>query len=755
MFNDDNYVDLDGVDSDGFSLESILAEFKGEAFLSGDKKTPTELLDREAQRIIREATEGFEAEKNESAADEPVPAQSSKIIYFNTAAETVSIPYPVAETAEPTPPEPAIAPREEQVWENPFTGEMEYTAAGRAAKLKAEKKDGDTLFSEKSQTQESESDDSIVADVEKAIERELGNVEPPEVTGKKIFTLFESPLTGDGAFDDREDEAPAEPDLSDAAKKYAEACSSISLRLIPAALITVIMVMLTFAFEAELIIPFGIGYSRFHAIGALMAALLIVMILCADIILRGVMDLARGAPNVETLVLFSCAFSLISGAFTIFRGSPEVMTYCAVSALSLTFAAFGEKLNLRAIADTLKTSVISSEPYGVLADYNNEIDKSVLKKTFDRKDGFFNNLIHPDITESAFRYAAPVLLAAALLLSIVTAFLRSQAEYFLHIISALLAGAAPFSAMLAFSLPYITVTKSLKKSGAALAGWGGADEICNTDGACVTDNDLFPPGTLAFNGVKMYEGVHPEKAIRYTASLIIASRSGLSRIFSEALKSLGLDVINVLDFACHEGGVGALIGGERVMTGSAAFMNLLGIRVPDDMNMKNAVYTALNNKLVAMFVVDYEPVNSVQSALISILKWRIKLFFAMRDFNITPLMLEQKFKVSLEDVEYIQTRDSYTISDVNIGKEGHISAILTREGLGPFAEAVTGGRLLRAAALAATAVSILSASFAVIILFYISWTGAFFSARPGNLIVFMLSMLAVVLLICGYAKCKK
>jgi hypothetical protein len=216
-----------------------------------------------------------------------------------------------------------------------------------------------------------------------------------------------------------------------------------------------------------------------------------------------------------------------------------------------------------------------------------------------------------------------------------------------------------------------------------------------------------------------------------------------------------MDAIRVEDFNCYEGGIGGRINADQVTTGSAAFMNLQGIRIPDDMNMKNAVFTAINGNLAAMFAIEYLPVNSVQSALISMLKWRIKLFFAMRDFNITPLMLEQKFRVSLEGIEYMQARDSYTISDSYSGRQGRMAALLAREGLGPFAEAITGGRLLKTAALVATAVSVISAALGLLYMFYICWNGSFLSARPGNLLLFMISSLAAVVIACGYVKCRK
>ena len=740
--NDNILYELDDVQSEGFSLESILAEYKGSAFINGDKKTPSDKLNEEAERIVKEES-GRQALIKEAV-----------ILERNE-------PDAVLGALDFTPAPVVITDAEPQTWLNPFNDETRRLSADNAIKQGLDQKEKDILFIENYRNSMIIDQDSLVQDVEKAIERELDYGDHSGTSASNVIDFFTKTrkFEVETAFEEEsfefEEEVFEEPDLRDAVKKFAEECNSISLRSIPAAIITIVMVILTFAYEAGMIIPFGIGRVQPAAIGALIIGLLLVMILCSDIVLRGTLCLARGAPNAETLILFSCAFSIISGVFTILRGSPAVLTYCAVSALSLTFAAFGEKYNLRAITDTLKTATGSSEPYGLLADYNSDIDKSVLKKASRRIDGFYNNLMRPDVAESFFRYATPLLLAVALILSVLTAVAKGQGEYFLHILSSLLAAAAPFSALMAFSVPFTAVSRSIRKSGASIAGWGGADEICFSDGACVTDEDLFPPGTLSFNGIKLYEGVSPEKAIKYTASLIVASGSGLSRIYSEVLKTLGLSEIKVEDFACYEGGIGALLHGERVMSGSAAYMNLLGIRVPDDMNMKNAVYTSINDKLVAMFVIDYMPVSSVQSALISILKWRIKLFFAVRDFNVTPLMLEQKFKVSLEDVEYTQARDSYSISDLNTGKEGRVAAVLTREGLGPFADAVTGGRLLKSAAFVSTLISIFSAFLGVLMMFYISWSGAFLSSRPGNLMLFMLSMLGAMLVVSGYARCKR
>jgi len=821
-------------ESGGFSFESILAEVKGSAFINGDKRTPPDLLQEKADRILREAAETtvethpppqFPPQQSPLSQEFPAftdqqtpefdmrpttahqqvpefdmqsPTAEQQIPGFDMQPPTEKQPTPefvaaqYMSTAQKTPQEQVdpfqtagsqdginlgIDPDFSETDEIPMIVtplENESPQAGSQPSFMPigqteRNEDGEktVLFFNQADTNASQiqNQDTIVHNIDGQSSDESAGSEGSSSKwsfGNKSKTeLFDFDTESGGIIGqetgysyDEEDDYD-EPSLRKAVSIYTGACNSISLRVMPASVITVLMIAITYVYEAGMVVPFGIGYSLNHAAGTLMLLLLFVMMLCADVIVRGVDFLMRGVPNAESLILFSCVFSLISAAFTILSGAAPMLPFCAVSAMSLTFAAHGEKYNLKAMAETLKTAVGSSEPYGVQAEYNAEIDKSVLKKAFNRTDGFYNNLMQPDITEIIYRYAAPALLISTLLLTILIVIVRGGVEHSLHILSALLAAAAPFSALLAFSVPFATVVKAAKKTGAAIAGWGGADDICFSDGVCVTDDDLFPPGMLRLSGVKVYDGASPENAMRYTASLIISSGSGLTSLFSEVLKQQGLSPFRTDGFECQESGISALIRGEQVSTGSAAYMNLLGVRVPDDSNMKNAVYTAVNNRLVAMFAIDYKPLPSVQSALISMLKWRIDLYFAMRDFNVTPAMVGQKFKVPFDSFVFIPAKDSYSISDLHSGKEGRMAAVLVREGLSPFAEAITGGRLLKSAAFFATILSVVSAALGVLIMFYMCWTGSFLSASPGNLVVFMLCMLTTVLIVCGYVRLKK
>jgi hypothetical protein len=61
-----------------------------------------------------------------------------------------------------------------------------------------------------------------------------------------------------------------------------------------------------------------------------------------------------------------------------------------------------------------------------------------------------------------------------------------------------------------------------------------------------------------------------------------------------------------------------------------------GIRMPQKLNVRNAVFTAISGVLVGIFNVNYVPVTSVQDALVTLLRSKRYPIFAIRDFNITP-----------------------------------------------------------------------------------------------------------------------
>ena len=158
--------------------------------------------------------------------------------------------------------------------------------------------------------------------------------------------------------------------------------------------------------------------------------------------------------------------------------------------------------------------------------------------------------------------------------------------------------ARPFSALLAFPLPFSITARRLLQSGAAMAGYAGASDISRSPRVIVTDTDIFPAGTMTMESIHILEGYYTDKVISYTGSVMAASGAGLSAVFTELMRRNGCTIHRVENFSFHEGGgIEATVRGEQVYVGSSGYMNLMGIRLPRKLNAKNAVFAAINGSL--------------------------------------------------------------------------------------------------------------------------------------------------------------
>jgi hypothetical protein len=268
----------------------------------------------------------------------------------------------------------------------------------------------------------------------------------------------------------------------------------------------------------------------------------------------------------------------------------------------------------------------------------------------------------------------------------------------------------------------------------------------------IRDLDIFPESTVILNGMKVLAGTNVEKVVAYTGSIILATGSGLRRVFGELMRQYAAPLYRVEDFDCGtEGGVRAFVGADQVMVGTGAYMNLMGVRIPGSVDVSGAVYTAINRELCGVFVVSYSPQELVQSALLHLLNGRIRPLLALRDFNLNPTMLVQKFRLEENSVSFLPPEDRYRLS-VEPEEEGEPAALLSREGLWHYSETARGGRRLWRTTRRALIMTAIGAVLGIAITFISCARGAFSSVSPGKLMVSMLLWAFATLMIAESAE---
>ena len=531
-----------------------------------------------------------------------------------------------------------------------------------------------------------------------------------------------------------------EPPAEDMAAEYRDRWKQGSRPLAAAVLVTLAMVGLTAAAELGPEIPVWSGNLRVQS-AVLLAGLALVCVLCRGVFVRGVRALKKHRCSAELLASLSALVSAADCAARPFlSGRSDALPYAAVACAGLVFALWGGVREDRGQYDAYRMASDPEPPYLVT-----DTPKGACKQAGTMR-GFCTDAEQPPLPRVWQTALLPVVLAGGLVFALLASAGQQRREDFLLCWSAILTASCAFGLPLSWGLPWSRLARQLQKNGCAVAGWGGAEKIGARREIILTDMDLFPPGAMRLNGVKVY-GEELRSAASYAASLAAASGSGgLIRLFDGLVRSEGGEVRPVDDFSFYEeGGVSASIRGESVLMGTASFMRKMDVRLPGNLNLHTGVYLAVERQLTAVFAVKYEASENVDWALRMLRRNRLDPILATRDANITPSLLHRKFNRRIR-AEYPPLSVRVALSEQE-GGSGRPRALLYREGLAPYAETVAGGRRLARSSRRCALLSLLGSISGTLLAFYLSYAGAFTLLTPLSVLAFGLLWLLPVLVL--------
>lgn len=468
-------------------------------------------------------------------------------------------------------------------------------------------------------------------------------------------------------------------------------------------------------------------------------------LLCLDVVWTGLKTLFTARPGAETLCALSALFTLADALTMPTLGTREDTLPCAAPAcFVLAFALWGRRKRLQGDRLSCRTAAQARQPYLVTRDEGKWSGRPAYCKWSGTQWGFGSQLQMSDGVSLIYRVAAPVLLLACLLCGLMASYGRQAPEQFLWSASSALTAASSCSALLCFSLPYHALSKRLAGLGAALAGWRGV-ERCGGGSLILTDADLFPPGTVKLNGIKIFGDFPTEKVVGYASSLIKGSLSSLEKPFSDLMKAQNALYRPVRSLRFFEGGMSGAIRNQEVLVGTASFMKLMNIALPQGLNVKSAVFCAIDGDLAGIFALRYTLHSSVIPCVSTLTRNRFSPLLATRDPNLIPSLLGEKFRLPVERMEFPSVDRRLELSDPNQDHDDAIVALLCREGLGPYCETVVGAKRLRAASLFSAAFSVAGGVVGLLLTFYLTSVDAYHSLTPVSLLVFLLAWLVPVL----------
>ncbi|MCD7838740.1 MAG: hypothetical protein LUG65_07500 [Clostridiales bacterium] len=548
-------------------------------------------------------------------------------------------------------------------------------------------------------------------------------------------------------------EPPKAPDLSaeELASRYRLGLRFMRQRLYYTFALILVLIYLSIAEGCGFPLPAALLNHQVMA-GVLTWGLALGAAIELDVLWMGLTAPWRGKPGLHTITALAVLATLLDGLLTALVGREGPLPFSAMALVSLFGAAWGAYDRKKALYLSCRVASNSSQPYRVTLDENQWDGISAFNREEGTSENFGSQIQGMDGAQRIYRTWAPVLIAAAIVCAVVSSVGCGRPKLLPWCLSTIFVAAAPVSGLLAFGQPYLRLTRRLDRSGAVLAGWDGAASMRGKANILVKDEDLFPEGSVIMKSIKHSEGVSLEKLTGCTASMLRSAGSGLYHLFDTELRRQGGFYRRVDNLECYEaGGLTADIRGEQVLIGTSGFLTVVNIRLENGMKLRRTVYCVINKKLAGFFSLDYEMSHYSKAAIRALVKGGVRPVLVTRDFNVIPSMLQTLHDLPVSQMEFPPIERRWELSAPGKPHNPVLGALLTREGMGSYSDAVLGGRRLCAVVRLNAWIAVLASLVGVVLSFYLTWSLAFASLTPLTMLGFLLLWAVPNLAISGAA----
>ena len=331
----------------------------------------------------------------------------------------------------------------------------------------------------------------------------------------------------------------------------------------------------------------------------------------------------------------------------------------------------------------------------------------------------------------------------ALLISIgigVTAFILHGVDAAFQAASVSLIAAAPASFFICLSRPMAILQKRLYKHGTVLCGWQGVEGLCGKSVFPLDSNDLFPAGTTNMNGMKFFGSRDPDLIIAYATAIITANGGGLVPLFEQLLDSRNgrhYDVQSLRSYGA--GGIGGEVADEPVLIGELNFMKDMGVEIPEEIRVNQAVYISIDGELCGLFAITYTRDRLTAASLGSLCSYRkLQTVITAGDFMLTESFIRGKFGVKTNRMRFPDRSVREELRCTAADEAAPALALMTQDGLPSMAYAISGSHSLRSSSRVGTWLHLIAGVLGMGIMLTMTLLGAFYLLTPVNVFIFQL-----------------
>lgn len=466
-------------------------------------------------------------------------------------------------------------------------------------------------------------------------------------------------------------------------------------------------------------------------------ALLLSALLGSYQLISGVTSMFKGRFTLNSLLFFSFIACCADGVFGLLQ---QRISCCAAFSLQVTLSLWSTYHKRSTEMDMMDTMRKASRLDGIMRVEGFCEGYDGLVRSEGQVEDFMDHYNAPSKPEKVMSVYALVALAVSITSGVLGGILHKDISFGVQVVCVSLLAALPVTSFITLSRPMAILEKRLHKLGAVLCGWRGVSGMSKKVLFPISHEDLFPLGACKLNGMKFYGSRNPDQVVAYCAAMVRADGSGLTPLFDQLLTSRNgrhYDVENLRAYG--NGGIGGEVCGEPVLLGSVAFLKEMGVEIPSGSNVAQAVYAAIDGEFVCVFAINYGKTRSATTGLRTLCGYRgLSPVLTTGDFILTEGFIRNRFSVNSRRIFFPDHKTRSELAAVTVPEQTPALALITADGLAPYAFAVTGARALRTASWLGVGIHLVGGIVGLVMMLILAALGESQLLTPSNLFLYQL-----------------
>ena len=479
-------------------------------------------------------------------------------------------------------------------------------------------------------------------------------------------------------------------------------------------------------------LPSAMDYASHsgRVLGVFLLLLACALVLAYDVVWDGIRAVLQGSPNFATLADAALLLNILHCCIRLASEGEEIPFACI--AMLILFAQLRAQVSEETIKHyTYKVAGAAREPIGIFC--RREKTPHLVKAPLADINTFAAQTTEQEERKRMERLFTLSALAAAVILSVIVCASTGDAGRLIYVLAATVTGSCQVALLSASVMARQSAARRLAHCGAASDSDEGSDKLATTQTVVLTDEDLFPNGSVVLVSLELHSNLNDATALAYAAAL--TQGSSLGNMLAEEVRTRYGAPLAAHRVLRYDGGVGGQIGGLQVLLGNERFMTSRGVSVSGMTD--NALALSLDGSLAAVLTVDYTVPAVLFHAMQKLTEQKTTIWLNSHNQQITPQLVEQLYGLPKGTVVVPELECSRALQNSACVQDARLCALLMRDGLMGIADCICAARAQRKAQHAGVLIGICASIVCMLLMMYLCYAFVPSDAHPIRLLIYM------------------